>query len=154
MDCKPTRLLRPWDFPGKNTGMGCHFLLQRIFPTKESNPGLLHCRRILYQLSYKGSPEALKVKSEVAQSCPTLCNPVDCSLPCSSVQGIFQARVLEWVAITFSDVTTKTQVQALGWEDPLDKEMETHCSILAWEIPWTEELGGLQSTGSQTFGTT
>ena len=107
----------PWDFPGKNTGMGCHFLLQRIFPTKESNLGLLHCRRILYQLSYKGSPEALKVKSEVAQSCPTLCNPVDCSLPCSSVQGIFQARVLEWVAISFSTGSSpprdRTQVSCI-----------------------------------------
>ena len=49
------RLLCPWDSPGKNTGMGFHFLLQEIFPTQESNPGLLHCRLILYQLSYKGS---------------------------------------------------------------------------------------------------
>ena len=47
MDCRPTRLLCPWDFPGKNTGVDCHFLLQGIFPTQESNPGLLHCRQIL-----------------------------------------------------------------------------------------------------------
>ena len=46
----PTRLLCPWDFPGKNTGLGCHFLLQNIFPTQGLNPGLLHCRRILYHL--------------------------------------------------------------------------------------------------------
>ena len=46
----------PWDFPGKNTGVGCHFLLQGIFPTQELNPSLLHSRRILYQLSYEGSP--------------------------------------------------------------------------------------------------
>ena len=51
-----TRLLCPWHFPGKNTGMGCHFLLQGIFPTQGLNSGLLHCRQILYQLSYKGSP--------------------------------------------------------------------------------------------------
>ena len=51
----PTRLLCPWDFPGKNTGMGCHFLLQRIFPTQGLNPGLLHCRQILYHLSHHGS---------------------------------------------------------------------------------------------------
>ena len=44
------------DSPGKNTGVGCHFLLQGIFPTEGSNPGLLHCRLILYQLSYEGSP--------------------------------------------------------------------------------------------------
>ena len=52
MDCSPTRLLCPWDFPGKNTGVGCHCLLQRIFPTQGSNPGLLHCRQMLYRLSH------------------------------------------------------------------------------------------------------
>ena len=69
---KPTRLPGPWNSPGKNTGVGCHFLLQ-----------------------------CMKVKSEreVAQSCPTLSETMDCSLPGSSVHGIFQARVLEWVAI-------------------------------------------------------
>ena len=70
---QPTRLHCPWDSPGKNTGVGCHFLLQ-----------------------------CMKVKSEVAQSCPTLSDPMDCSLPGSSVHGIFQARVLEWGAIAFS----------------------------------------------------
>ena len=53
---QPTRLLCSWDFPGKDTGVGGHFLLQGIFPTQGSNPGILHCRQILYQLSYKGSP--------------------------------------------------------------------------------------------------
>ena len=72
---QPTRLPRPWDSPGKNTGVGCHFLLQ--------------CMKV-------------KSQSEVAQSCPTLSNPMDCSLPGSSVHGIFQARVLEWGAIAFS----------------------------------------------------
>ena len=51
---KPTRLCRPWDFPGKNTGVGCHFLLQGIFPTQGLNPGLLHCRQTLYHLSHQG----------------------------------------------------------------------------------------------------
>jgi len=69
---QPTRLHRPWDSPGKNTGVGCHFLLQCM---KE------------------------KSESEVSQSCPTLRDPMDCSLPGSSVHGIFQARVLEWGAI-------------------------------------------------------
>ena len=72
---QPTRLLRPWDSPGKNTGVGCHFLLQ--------------CMKV-------------KSESEVAQSCPTLSNPMDCSPPGSFVHGIFQARVLEWGAIAFS----------------------------------------------------
>ena len=66
---------RPWDSPGKNTGVGCHFLLQ--------------CMKV-------------KSESEVTQSCPTLSNPMDCSLAGSSIHGIFQARVLEWVAIAFS----------------------------------------------------
>ena len=52
---QPTRLLCPWDFAGKDTGVGCHFLLHGILPAQGSNLGLLHCRRILYQLSYKGS---------------------------------------------------------------------------------------------------
>ena len=77
---QPTRLPRPWDSPGKNTGVGCHFLLQ--------------CRKV-------------KSESEVAQSCPTLSDPMDCSLPGSSACGIFQARVLEWVAIVFSAGNTK-----------------------------------------------
>ena len=72
---QPTRLPRPWDSPGKNTGVGCLFLLQ--------------CMQV-------------KSESEVAQSCPTLSDPMDCSLPGSSIHGIFQARVLEWVAIAFS----------------------------------------------------
>ena len=72
---QPTGLPRPWDSPGKNTGVGCHFLLQRM---------------------------KVKSESEVAQSCPTLSDPMDCSLPGSSFHGIFQARVLEWGAIAFS----------------------------------------------------
>ena len=72
---QPTRLPRPWASPGKNTGVGCHFLLQ--------------CMKV-------------KSESEVAQSCPTLSDPMDCSPSGSSAHGIFQARVLEWGAIAFS----------------------------------------------------
>ena len=72
---QPTRLPHPWDSPGKNTGVGCHFLLQ--------------CMKV-------------KSEGEATQSCPTLSNPMDCSLPGSSIHGIFQARVLEWGAIAFS----------------------------------------------------
>ena len=78
---QPTRLPRPWDSPGKNTGVGCHFLLQRV---------------------------KVKSESEVAQLCPTLSDPMDCSLSGSSVHGTFWARVLEWVAIAFSDNTKLT----------------------------------------------
>ena len=76
---QPTRLLCPWDSPGKNTGVGCHFLLQ--------------CMKV-------------KSESDVVQSCPTLSDPMDCSLSGSSIHGIFQARVLEWGAIAFSDIYT------------------------------------------------
>ena len=69
---QPTRVPRPWDSPDKNTGVGCHFLLQCI---------------------------KVKSESEVAQLCPTLSDPMDCSPPGSSIHGIFQARILEWGAI-------------------------------------------------------
>ena len=72
---QPTRLPHPWDSPGKNTGMGCHFLLQ--------------CMKV-------------RSESEVAKACPTLSNPMDSSLSGASILGISQARVLEWVAIAFS----------------------------------------------------
>ena len=55
----PARLLYPWDFPGKITGVGCHFLLQGIFPTQGLNLGLLHCRQTLYRLSHKGNMRQL-----------------------------------------------------------------------------------------------
>ena len=90
--------------------MGCHALLQGIFPTQGLKLGLLHWRQTLYCLSYQGSPANVpQSESEVAQLCPTLCDPMDCSLPGSSVHGIFQARVLEWVAISFSRVIFPTQ---------------------------------------------
>ena len=54
---QPTRLLHPWDFPGKSTGVGCHFLLQKIFPTQGLNPGLPHCKQMLYRLSDQVSPQ-------------------------------------------------------------------------------------------------
>ena len=72
---QPVRLPHPWDSPGRNTGVGCHFLLQ--------------CMKV-------------KSESEVAQSCPTPSDPMDCSPPGSSIHGIFQTRVLEWGAIAFS----------------------------------------------------
>ena len=78
---QPTRLPRPWDSPGKNTGVGCHFLLQ--------------CTKV-------------KSESEVSQSCLTLSDPIDCSPPGSSIHGIFQARVPEWGATAFSGPYTSS----------------------------------------------
>ena len=102
----------------------------------------------------------MKSESEVAQSCPTPSDPMDYSLPGPSVHGIFQARVLEWVAIAFSNnadcllAMRDSQVHALGWEDPLEKEMATHSSILVWEIPRTKKPEGLQSIGWQELDMT
>ena len=84
---QPTRLTCPWDSPDKNTGVGCHFLLQGM---------------------------KVKSESEVAQLCPTLHDPMDCSLPGSSVHGIFQARVLEWVAVAFSPNNVRSLLFSLS----------------------------------------
>ena len=80
---QPTKLPRPWDSPGKNTGVGCHFLLQ--------------CMKVISE-------------SEVTQSSPTLRDPMDCSLPGFSAYGIFQARVLEWVVIGWALIPNRFEV--------------------------------------------
>ena len=78
------------DFPGKNTVVGCHALLQRIFPAQGSNPGLQHYRWILYCLNH--AIKKIYGGGLVAKSCRTLCNPMDCSLPGSSVHGDFPGK--------------------------------------------------------------
>ena len=79
-----TRLLCLWDFPGKDTGVGCHFLLQGIFLTQGSKPGLLNCRQILYRMSYKGSPNLLLAMLGFPQvpSCPVCFSSLSSSLYC------------------------------------------------------------------------
>ena len=100
---QPTRLLHPWDFPGKSTGVGCHCLLQGNFPTQGLNPGLPHCRQTLYHLSHLiPSLSLIDYAAKLLQSCLTLCDPIDGSPPGSTVPGILQARTLEWVAISLS----------------------------------------------------
>ena len=106
---QPTRLPRPWDSPGKNTEVGCHFLLQ--------------CMKV-------------KGESEVAQSCPTLRDPMDCSLPGSSVHGIFQARVLEWGAIAFSSrsiILTGISIFLFIWVPTL----KSHFKTQSWFLKYT-----------------
>ena len=118
-------------------------LLQGIFPTQGLNSGLLQCRQILYNLSHQGNPDGtvgkyywfyhktlshsytfLSVHTAVAdvaakllQSCLTLCDRIDGSPPGSSIPGILQARILEWVAISFSDLIAKSRLTL--W-NPLD----------------------------------
>ena len=115
---QPTRLPCPWDSPGKNTGVGCHFLLQ--------------CMKV-------------RSESEVTQSCPTLSHRMDCSLPGSSVHGIFQARVLEWGAIW----NLKNGTNELIYKIEIDTDIENkpmvteskgaHLLSCAWLFvaPWT-----------------
>ena len=115
---QPTRLPRPWDSPGKNTGVGCHFLLQCI---------------------------KVKSESEVTQSCPTLPDPMDCSLPGSSFLGVFQARVLEWGAIAFSGKGTLDSHKRDGFGYDLVAKItgveKWKCQSLShvwlFLIPWT-----------------
>ena len=95
--------------------LDCHFLLQGIFPTQESKPGLPHRRHTLYCLSHQGRPLASLVAQRV-KHLPTM---------------------------------RETWVRSLGQDDPLENEMATHSSTLAWKILWMEEPGRLSSMGSQ-----
>ena len=114
---QPTRLPHPWDSPGYNTRVGCHFLLQ--------------CMKV-------------KSESEVAHSCPTLYDPMDCSPPGSSIHGIFQTRVLEWGAIAFSESSSLSDTKSMLF---LTSSRSFLCSIaLARHVtpdgmgaPWDED---------------
>ena len=134
---QPSRLPRPWDSPGKNTGVGCRFLLQCV---------------------------KVKSESEVTQSCPTPSDPMDCSLPSYSIHGIFQARLhhlgspirtivlsvarLPWWLSSMEPASNAGDVgSSLSQEDPLKKEMATHSGIPAWKMSWTKEPDRLQSMG-------
>ena len=130
--------------------MGCHCILQEIFPTQGLNPGLPHCRQTLYHLSHQGSPYWLIATNNcmagflayiwlcvcalrsVAQSCLTLCGPMGCSPPGSIVHEIFQARILQWVAISYSRGSSKprdwTQVSCVSC---IGRQILYHCII--WE---------------------
>ena len=101
-------------YPGEENGNPLQYSFFFFFFTQQK-----------HFIAHHNSFVSSKTQNEVAQSCPTLCDPMDCTLPGSSIHGIFQARILEWVAISFSIA-----------------------SILAWRIPWTE----LQFRGSQRIG--
>ena len=125
---QPTRLPCPWNSPGKNTGVGRHFLLQ--------------CMKV-------------KSESEVAQSCPTFSDPIDCSLPGSSIHGIFQARVLEWGAIAFS----KEQGGDSSWKGRQSRcgKQGSSCRLLPGPRAVTGAVGNhlrlaLEETGSHERG--
>ena len=111
---QPTRLPPPWDSPGKNTGVGCHFLLQCV---------------------------KVKSESEVTQSCPVLSDPMDCSQPGSSIHGIFQARVLEWGAIAFSGRSHyfMSNLWLLPKVDTFDLQVDWHIAGVIASIFWQND---------------
>ena len=116
---------------------------QGIFPTQGWNPVLPHCRRILYQLSHKGSKTTLEwvaypFSSESSWSGIELVSP---ALQVDSLPTELSGKPMQEIQ--------KMWVQSLGREDPLEESVATHSSILAWKIPWTEEPGRLQSMESQ-----
>ena len=107
----PGSFLCLWNSPSKNTGVGCHALLQGITPTQGWSPGFLHCRRVLNH-------------AKLLQLFPTLCDPIDGSPPGSPIPGILQARTLEWVVISFSN----------AWKWKVKVKSLSHVRLLA--TPW------------------
>ena len=132
---QPIRLPCPWHSPGENTGVGCHCLLQYM---------------------------KVKRESEVTQSCLTLSDPMDCSLPGSSIHGIFQARVLEWGAIAFSGKELVVKKCRRG-----DAVFHPRAGKIPWRRAWQptpvflpgepegqRSLAGYSSWGHKELGTT
>ena len=144
---QPARLLCPWDFPGKTTGVGCDSLLQGLFWTQGLNPGLPRCRQLDFPDSSIGKESA--------------CNPGDPGWNPgwgrSAGEGIGYPLDYSWPSLVAQLIknllaTRETWVRSLGWEDPLEKQMAIHSSCLAWKIPWTGEPSRLQPVGSQRVG--
>ena len=142
-----TRLLRPWDFLVKSTGVGCHFFLQGIFKTQGLNPGLPHCRHALpskppgkslnmYKvILYIYIEHAAAAAAKSLPSCLTPCDPTDGSPPGSAVPRILQARTEEWVAISFSD----------AWKWKVKVKSLSHVWLFA--TPWTAAYQAPPSMG-------
>ena len=135
LDCSPPDSSVHGDSPDRNTGEGCHALLQGIFPTQGSNPGLTHCRWILYRLSHQGNPRKSKIQADQLNRLDVL-------------RGCFLGS-----AGGKETACRRMRLRDTGLIPGLSRspgeEHGTHSSILAWRIPWTEEPSGLQSTGSQ-----
>ena len=148
---RPHGLYSPWNFPGQNTGVGSLSLLQETFPTQGLNQGLPNCRRILYQPTHQRSPRILEwVTYPFSRGSSRARNWT--GSPALQADSLPTSRVAQ--SVKHLPAMRETWVQFLGQEDPLEKEMATHSSILAWRIPWTEEPGRLQFMGWQELDTT
>ena len=110
------------DSTGKNTGVDCHALLQGIFPTQGMNPGLSHCRQILYHLSHQRSPSP----------CPGYCKQCCNEHWDSCIRIVLCDYIPVAQMVKNLPAMWETWVQSPGWKYPLEKVMATHCSILAW----------------------
>ena len=126
---QPTRLPRPWDSPGKNTGVGCHFLLHNACIFKHFYCSIVDLQCVIFRCIQVFSSESV-IHIYIYITYIHRTSPVAQMLKCLPTMQ-------------------ETWVQSLCWEDILGKEMVTHSSILPWKIPWTEEPGRLQSMESQ-----
>ena len=173
MDCSPPGssihgIFHPWDSPGKNTGVGCHFLLQGISSTQGSNPGLPHSRGTLYHLSHLGSP-ALKAENDIIFVLPPACRRLGhCGIrPQNSRKTCFDIcefrrpqspnhnfclcltcpppywKASQVVLVIKNPPANGENVRNTGLIPGLGRSLEegmaTHSSILAWRVPWMEE---------------
>ena len=169
MDCSPPGSSVCRDSPGKNAGVRCLALLQGIFPAQGTNPGLPHCRRMLYHPTHHGSPRILEwVAYPFSRGSSQHRNGTGISCIAGGFFTQWATRKPPWgytlayinplftflpslVAQTVKCLPTmrETRVWSLGREDLLEQAMAPHSSTLAWKIPWTEGPGRLQSMGSQ-----
>ena len=142
---QPTRLLCPWDFPGKRTGVGCHCLLQnnKILTANKPREEIIWGELNFHWIQKKEEREGKGNKEQMG--------PIGNSEIDRKFKPDYEDNRASLVAQMVKNMPAvqETWVQSLGPEDPLEKGMATHYSILAQRISWTEEPGGLQSMGSQ-----
>ena len=158
---QPSGSLYPWDFPGKNPGVGCHFLLQGIFISQGLNPHLLHWQADSLPLRYLGSlftvllclqqaslqipslgVSAAAATAKSLQSCPTQCDLIDGTPPGSPVPGILQARTLEWVAISLGISSRGQYWGSAGEEHACQCSRCKRCGFNPWvrKTPLEQEM--------------
>ena len=126
-------------FRAKSSGVVCHFLLQGIFPSQGSNPGLLHCRQTLSRLSHQGRSHNINSVELKKLSEQLIDGKMKSNYSFSWYEGCFTVWRASLVAQLVKNLLAnqETRVQSLGWDDTLEKGTATHPSILAWRIPWT-----------------
>ena len=154
---QPTRLRCPWGSPGKNTGVGCQFLLQ-CMKVKVKSLSRVRLLATPWTTAYQAPPSMGFSRQEYWVGCHCLLRAEGWMLRKPFIASSFWFVISITLGFPGGAVVKnllamrETWVRSLGQEDPSEKEMATHSGILAWKIPWTEEPGGLQSMGSQRVG--